>query len=212
MYKLPKQILVEKQQKVVQKAQALGHVLVYSEYASNFAALPKLPKTKQELFRFRSTRKAVLFLRCPHHNNGRLQKTTICNYLRSRTGLLCCGREKVSQKLFNRTFSEETRKKMSLARMKPSTQGRDQDLRNRINRWRKEALEKSGNKCSILGNDSRQLHVHHLFVQRAFPSLRFDPENAIVLSKEIHEAFHAEYGHFRVDFFRSNIFSSFFRL
>lgn len=30
------------------------------------------------------------------------------------------------------------------------------------------------------------------------PSLRFDPENAIVLSREIHELFHSEYGHFRV--------------
>jgi hypothetical protein len=198
MYKLPKHIIVQKQQQVVQKAQALGHILVYSKYESNLAALPKLPKTKQEHFRFCSVREAVLFLQCPRHKNGRLQKTTIFNYLRARTGLLCCGREKVSQKLLNRTFSEETIKKMSLARMKPSTQGRDQDFRNRINRWRKEALEKSGNKCSILGNDSQQLHVHHLFVQRAFPSLRFDPENAIVLSREIHELFHSEYGHFRV--------------
>lgn len=69
MYKLPKHIIVQKQQQVVQKAQAFGHILIYSEYESNLAALPKLPKTKQEHFRFRSVRKAVLFLRCPHHKN-----------------------------------------------------------------------------------------------------------------------------------------------
>lgn len=198
MYKLSKQNVLEKQQQVVQKAQAFGHIIVYSEYKSDLVFLQNLPQTEQEMFRFQSTRKAVLFLRCPFHNNGRLQKTTICNYLRSRTGLLCCGRQKVSQKLTNRTFSEETIKKMSLAKMKPSTRGRDKDLRNQINRWRKQALAKSGNKCSFLRNNSRQLHVHHLFVQRAFPSLRFDPDNTIVLSREIHEAFHAEYGHFRV--------------
>lgn len=44
----------------------------------------------------------------------------------------------------------------------------------------------------------QELHVHHIFVQRAFPSLQFDIENGIVLSKKIHEAFHAHYGHFRV--------------
>ncbi len=83
---------MDKQQQVVQKAQAFGHSIVYSQYKSNLVFLQNRPQTEQEMFRFQSTRKAILFLRCPHHNNGRLQKTTICNYLRSRTGLLCCGR------------------------------------------------------------------------------------------------------------------------
>lgn len=196
MYKLPKQNIESKQQKVVQKAQKFGHTLLYSEYEAQLVLYESLSQVERENFRFVSVRVAILYLRCPHHNNGRIQKTTVCNYLRARTGLLCCGRKVVSKKLQNRVFSEDTRQKMAKAKTKPRKPASEKrELRHRIAGWRREFFEKYGTNCAFCVNNSKELNVHHLYIQRVFSSLKFDPENGIVLSKEIHEAFHAEYGH-----------------
>lgn len=113
MFKLSQQIVSTKQHEVVQKAQKFGHIILYSEYESNLVHFQSLSVTEQKNFRFQSERKAVFYLRCLLHNNGKIQKTTICNYLRSRTGLSCCGLQKVSKKLQNRTFSQAPKQKMS---------------------------------------------------------------------------------------------------
>ncbi len=65
----------------------------------------------------RSERLAELKVRCLSHSNAQDEPilTTYDNYLRSKKGLPCCGRQSVSEKLANRVFSEETRKKMSEA-------------------------------------------------------------------------------------------------
>ena len=60
-----------------------------------------------------SVREAILQMKCSHHPNAGIQKTTVFHYLRSRTGLCCCGKEQVSSKLTGRKFSAETIEKMS---------------------------------------------------------------------------------------------------
>jgi hypothetical protein len=55
------------------------------------------------------TKGSELEVACLEHKG--VHVTTFTNYKRSKTGLPCCGKAQVSEKLTGRTFSEETIKK-----------------------------------------------------------------------------------------------------
>jgi hypothetical protein len=58
----------------------------------------------------------------------------------------------------------------------------------------KEVLEERGYKCEITGINKRNLSVHHLDSVHLFPHKKFDKNNVIVITKDIHMDFHKKYG------------------
>lgn len=73
-------------------------------------------------------KQSTLLVLC--HEHGEEYLTTFYNYNRCRTGLPCCGRAQVSQKLMKRTFIEETLQKMKIAAInRPLRGGMPQDWR-----------------------------------------------------------------------------------
>ena len=48
--------------------------------------------------------------------------------------------------------------------------------------------------CAITGIKPQRLNAHHLFSKKVFFSIEFDPQNGILLSREIHEFFHYYFG------------------
>lgn len=189
----------KKHQLVVNKAQSLGHRIVYSEYGEQLAALSheeiKANKPKNP---FQSSRKAILRLQCENHPFGRIQETTVSNSLRARQGLLCCGRQKVSEKLTDRVFSAETIKKMSSSRkalaLKKISRTEKQIERQRFAEWRALAFEKGQYFCAISSIKPKTLNAHHLFSKKAFFSIKYDPKNSVLLDAKIHQLFHNTVG------------------
>ena len=129
--------------------------------------------------------------------------TTFTNYNRSRTGCPCCGKDRVSQKLSDRQYSEETLRRMSLAaRERPLRGGKPRRWRNDFDylKWREKVFQRFDFKCAITGISKEQLPpgnlvVHHLNCANHHPHLIYVPENGIVLIKELHVAFHNQYGY-----------------
>ena len=58
----------------------------------------------------------------------------------------------------------------------------------------KEILEERGYKCEITGKNERKLSVHHLDSVHLFPNKKFDKNNVIVITRDIHMDFHRKYG------------------
>lgn len=189
----------EKHQLVVNKARMLKHTIVYSEYSEQLEALSieEIDNNKPKN-RFQSSKKAILKIKCENHPSNGIQETTVSNYLRSRQGLLCCGRNKVSEKLTNREFSPETKQKMSLARkavvQKKTSRTEDQIERQRLAEWRNLAFEKGFYRCAISGVRAKSLNAHHLFSKKVFSSIKYDPDNSVLLDAKIHQLFHNTVG------------------
>lgn len=61
---------------------------------------------------------------------------------------------------------------------------------NGYKKWKKEALEKAGYKCQISGLTT-DLDVHHLRLKSFDNSMALDPNNALVVNKEIHRMIHS---------------------
>nr|AOY36011.1 putative HNH homing endonuclease [Hariotina sp. MMOGRB0030F] len=195
VFKLSQKFIQSKIQEVEAKAQLLNHSIQYNEYeikSSQFFSCEN-----KESIHFPSTRKAKLIIQCLKHET--VQETTIQKYLRSRTGMICCGKEEISQKLSNRQFSKETREKMSKSRklfheQNKKNQTKTQQNRNRYNEWRQIALENANFQCSLTKIRPKKLDAHHLFSKKVFVSIEFDQENCVILAKEIHQGFHNYYG------------------
>jgi hypothetical protein len=139
-------------------------------------------------------RTSLLVIWCPIHGNEHM--TTFYNYNRSKTGCLCCGRKQVSQKLKNRKFGEESRKKMSFsAQVRPNRGGKPRRWRETFayRQWRKKVLVAFQNQCAVTGlkkQMAKDLEVHHLYGTKNYPYLIYVVENGIVLHKTIHLLFH----------------------
>lgn len=208
IYKLPVSYAIKKQKAVELKAQKLGHVIEYGEYQV-FCTLETDKNTKTsmrnkkmytqsqgEQNQIRSEREALLKIRCNAHSiaNAEPIQTTYHNYLRAKTGLPCCGKQRVSQKLQGRVFSEESRQKMSVSRKQVwETKPRAIDPRDSIHydSWRKKAQELGKYKCAITGVRPLNLDVHHLYSMKHFPSLMYNVDNSVLLDREIHKKFHS---------------------
>lgn len=147
------------------------------------------------------TKQSPLIVWCPKHFHEHI--TTFTNYNRSRTGCPCCGKERVSQKLSNRLYSEETILRMSeSARQRPLRGGKPRRWRHEFEylKWREKVFELFNFKCAITGISKYQvppgsLVVHHLNCANHHPHLIYVPENGIVLTKEFHMTFHNQYGY-----------------
>jgi hypothetical protein len=135
VYYLTKDYALQKQHAIEEKAAKLGHIIEYSEYgllkSSNFVTNDKI----------RSERKAILKIRCNKHNNLNTEpvQTTYYNYLRATNGLRCCSNECVSQKLFGRITSEQSKQNISIAMKKVwSTKPKEKDKRYSFDydKWR----------------------------------------------------------------------------
>jgi hypothetical protein len=66
-------------------------------------------------------------------------------------------------------------------------------LRNKMlyQDWREKVLAKSGKVCAHCGV-TKNLHCHHIKGFRAYPELRYDVDNGIVLCSSCHQKLHAE--------------------
>ena len=58
----------------------------------------------------------------------------------------------------------------------------------------KQILKERGYKCELTGKNERNLSVHHIDSVHLFPEKKFDKENVIVITKDIHMDFHRKYG------------------
>ena len=144
-------------------------------------------------------RGSALVVICPFHQ--KIETTTFHNYNRSRTGLLCCGREQVSEKLKFRTYTEETIKLMSQAALKrPKRNGKPRKWRkcHEYVQWKKQVSSTYEHKCAVTGlsaDEAGPLVAHHLYGVNKNPHLTYIVENGILLAKEIHILFHNTYSY-----------------
>jgi hypothetical protein len=76
------------------KAKALGHEILENHYSSVLEEVNK--GADPRVTRFGSSKTAFLKVKCPRHDE--VVETTIDNYIRSNTGLGCCGREAIGGK------------------------------------------------------------------------------------------------------------------
>ena len=100
--------------------------------------------------------RSPLIVFCPEH--GTENGTTFNNYRRSRTGCHCCGRERVSNALTNRQYSEETLKLMSPSGYaRPSRGGRPRRWREeaRYRGWRRKVLQLNNSQCAVSGKKTK---------------------------------------------------------
>lgn len=189
----------EKHQLVVNKAKKFGHNILFSEYGEQLADLSNDEmKANKPQKRFQTSKIALLKLCCEKHPDAGIQETTVSNYLRSRCGLSCCGRVQVSEKLTNRVFSDDTLKKMSDARkrivQKNPSRTEKQIENQQLIHWRKSVFERGNYLCAISGVKSETFNAHHLYSKKVFPSIKFDPDNGVLLDAKIHQHFHNTVG------------------
>lgn len=144
-----------------------------------------------------SARKADLKIICSKHASpgDPSTKTNVYAYLRSKTGLTCCGNESKSAVLTGRVFSDETVRRMAESAQKRERTG-SQDIRDSgaYKTWRKTTVQKWNSICQVRGVQPKFFVAHHFFSMTHFPSLQFTVENGIVLDDAIHNIFHQIYG------------------
>jgi hypothetical protein len=175
-YKLPEEKRLEIQQRVMDKITDNGHEYVSGDYQD---------------------RKSKLVVKCPKH--GTTEHTTFYNYGRSRTGMSCCGKEQVSNKLTGREFSAETIQKMRNSALKrPLRGGKPRNWRKNpmYNIWKRQVASIYNYKCAVTGLRNvppGSLVSHHLYCAKNHPELVNNPLNGILLHKDIHENFHKKY-------------------
>jgi hypothetical protein len=152
-------------------------------------------------------REKCYFVYCPRlAEPDHTMHVSFKNYKRSRNGCLFCGRDVVSSKLTNRTFSEETIEKMTIAANsrpfrggKPRRWRKNQAYRN----WNLLAREQWKNECAISGykqdentpTDEKKLVVHHLIGVSKEDCLALVAENAILIHRDLHMTFYNIYGY-----------------
>ena len=60
--------------------------------------------------------------------------------------------------------------------------------------WRDNVFKSAGYTCDISDKKGGQLHAHHLDAFSSNKDLRFDPDNGVCISEELHKEFHSKYG------------------
>jgi hypothetical protein len=144
-------------------------------------------------------RESILVVWC--HKHFEEVSTTFYNYNRCRTGLSCCGKARVRQKLANRVFTPETLEKMSVsASNRPLRGGKPRRWRetNQYRKWRETVIADFDNECAVTGQkkvNTGDLVVHHLYSADEHPDLVYVIENGILLHKEVHDSYHKKKGY-----------------
>lgn len=60
--------------------------------------------------------------------------------------------------------------------------------------WAREVFARDGKACVISGRTDK-LVAHHIWPYNAYPERRTDPTNGVTLHRDLHNEFHARYGH-----------------
>jgi len=117
----------------------------------------------------------------------------------------CCRRGSKSKLLTNRKFSPETIEKMrtaALERIRPESTGQTWRRSTKYRFCEKEVNKLWPRECALTVNKEGKLVRHHFFSgTRSAKStllrdeLLYNPLNSIIITKEIHEDFHGEYGY-----------------
>lgn len=156
-------------------------------------------------------RQSRLVIYCWKHDTK--HETTFYNYLRSQTGMPCCGNQRKMSRLKNRIFSIQTIDKMKqAARNRPLRGGKPRKWRKNKNYqlWREKVFQKWNNKCAITGQtkEGANLVCHHLISAHLDQKLCYIPSNGILITKKLHKLFHDTYGYTKNDIsqFRSFLF------
>lgn len=149
------------------------------------------------------TKLSSLTVYCPLHREENTTKFDY--YLRSVTGMPCCGRASKSKLLTNRKFSPETIDKMrtaALERIRLESAGQTWRRSTKYRRWEKEVNNIWPRECALTGEKEGKIVIHHFFSGTRYaknPSLRnallYNPLNSIIITKEIHKDFHGIYGY-----------------
>nr|YP_010732035.1 putative HNH homing endonuclease [Massjukichlorella minus]WDY12949.1 putative HNH homing endonuclease [Massjukichlorella minus] len=129
-------------------------------------------------------------------------KTTFTNYCRSRSGLPCCGKASVSQKLSKRQFGIKSREKMkqaALNRIRPLSFGQDWRRSTEARQWEKNIKSIWKSKCAITGI-KQDIVMHHFFSGARYERVKvrnvflYHPQNGIIIHKIFHHDFHKKFG------------------
>ena len=138
--------------------------------------------------------------------------TSVASYKNAKkTGCPHCRKITISKTQKGKDVSDETRKLLSL-----KAQGRKGSLKGRFgenhpaykgtpNRdfnnpstdyyiWREAVRKRCGRICFVT-KSKKDLVVHHLYGWNAYPELRYDITNGIVITKHVHKEFHDKYGY-----------------
>jgi hypothetical protein len=128
-----------------------------------------------------------------------------------KTGCPHCKKKTISQLHTNKFVSTETRKKLSkkatgrvgslkgvYGKNHPAFKGTpSRDFNNPSTDyyiWRESVKKRCGRICFVTGS-KKDLVIHHLYGWNAYPDLRYDITNGIVLTKHVHKKFHDLYGY-----------------
>lgn len=139
-------------------------------------------------------------------------ETSLASYKNSpKTGCPHCKKKKISVLHSNKIVSEKTRKKLSeratgrkgslkgvYGEKHPAFKGTPaRDFHNPSTDyyiWREAVRKRCGRICFVT-KSKKDLVVHHLYGWNAYPELRYDITNGIVITKHVHKEFHDKYGY-----------------
>jgi hypothetical protein len=139
-------------------------------------------------------------------------ETSLASYKNSpKTGCPHCKKKTISELHTNKLVSSQTRQKLSkkatgrkgslkgvYGKNHPAFKGTpSRDFHNPSTDyyiWINAVRERVGRYCCVTGS-KKDLVVHHLYGWNAYPDLRYDITNGIVLTKQIHKEFHDKWGY-----------------
>jgi len=139
-------------------------------------------------------------------------ETSLASYKNSpKTGCPHCKKKRISELHTNKFVSVQTRQKLSkkatgrkgslkgvYGKHHPAFKGTlSRDFHNPSTDyyiWINAVRKRVGRYCCVTGS-KKDLVVHHLYGWNAYPDLRYDITNGILLTKQIHKEFHNKYGY-----------------
>lgn len=114
------------------------------------------------------------------------------------------GLQSISESMSNRVISEETKVKISCTQQGITVEEfngftNSQNDKERVKfkgyRLNIRCLKKANYTCDISNIRGCKLTAHHLNSWDAYPEQRFDEDNLVCISEELHKEFHGKYGY-----------------
>lgn len=131
-------------------------------------------------------------------------------FLQKKTGCPGCKKQAIRQAQSGKTVSEITRSRIGeKARLRPGSLlgvtgsahpcfkgGVGRDFKNPTTAdyiWKNGIRKVFHRRCALTGA-RENLVCHHLYAYTAYPKLRYDLSNGVLVTREIHRKFHTQYG------------------